>query len=165
MPRTSNPNPIYQRGLFALYRKTWKSAPAACLVSGAPKISCFPVFVQVFLREEMAFLITADHTDALRRRGLFNNESFFFSPLSWNAGTNDDCISFGSTLTEGYAYLKPGLLCCIRERFLSSLTLGREWSCSLFPPVKRLFQLCSLTQKTCITSTVFCPDLKSKINK
>lgn len=66
------------------------------LVSGAPKISCFPVFVRVFLREEMAFLITADVTDALRRRGLFNNGNIF-PPPSWNAGTNDDWISFGDS--------------------------------------------------------------------
>lgn len=49
-------------------------------VAGAPKISCFPVFVPVFLREETAFLNTADGTDALRRGGLFNNESLFFLP-------------------------------------------------------------------------------------
>lgn len=49
-------------------------------MSGAPKVSCFPVFVQVLLWEEMAFLITADATDALRWRELFNNERISVLP-------------------------------------------------------------------------------------
>lgn len=77
-------SPIHQFLLFELHRKIGNLLQPLTLCQQLPILVLPPIVlhlvVKLFILKERALLITANDTDVLCQRALFNNESIFLSP-------------------------------------------------------------------------------------